>query len=159
MAKTLAGILAVSIAALLFAGCGGSGGSSSTARTDESSTTTVDAVAQQLAQCAAGYAAAADKQNAAQVVYNSQAPKYDYRAYATAVQTFNDEVSRLSCPDQVKSDIRTMVEADSVIIAGLNFLAGGGVPNMSDVNAANAKIAATSTLIRSALNLPPVKGG
>ena len=38
MAKTMAGVLAVSIAALLFAGCGGR--STPTARADESTTTT-----------------------------------------------------------------------------------------------------------------------
>ncbi len=150
--------MAILIVALLFAGCGGS--SSSTARADESTTTTVDAAAQQLAQCAAGYAAAAEKQNAATDVYlnGGDLGYLDTRAYSTAVQTFNDEVSRLSCPDQFRSDIRTLVEAGSVLISALNYMTSGGMPNMNDVNAANAKINAASTLIRSALNLPPVKG-
>ena len=155
MKRNLVGVIAVSIAALLFAGCGG--GSSSTSKAEESTTTTIDAAAQQLSQCAAGYAAAAEKLNAAYDVFLSNFPMGDNLAYATAVQTFNDEVSRLSCPDQVESDIRTLVEAGSVTIASAKLLASGGMPNMSDLNAANARIVAATTLIRSALNLPPVQ--
>jgi hypothetical protein len=154
MAKTLAGVLAVSIAALLFAGCGGS----STAGGSDAAAT------QLLAQCATGYSGAATKMNEATDIYGAemQGPTADTakRNLATAIQLFNDEVSRLPCSEQVKADIRTQVEAGSVIISGLMVLLNSalGVPDMGPITAANANIKAATTLIRAALNLPPATG-
>jgi hypothetical protein len=153
MAKTLAGVLAVSIAALLFAGCGGS----STAGNSDADS------AQILTQCATGYSEAAAKMNEAGATFSNEmlgsTADAAKRTFAAAYQVFNDEVSRIPCPDQVKADIRTLVEATSVAISQLNSMANGGQPDLAAVNASTARMSSASTLIRSALNLPPATRG
>jgi hypothetical protein len=151
MAKALAGVLAVLIVALLFAGCGGS----STAGGSDA------AVTQLLAQCANGYSDAAAKMNQAGAVYGEamlgvESSEISTLAlnYVDSIRVFNDEVSRLSCSEQVEADIRSQVEAGSILIFEANSVKAGTI-NGAAITAANAKISSASTLIRAALDLPP----
>ncbi len=163
MAKTLAGVLAVSITALLLAGCGG--GSTTSESVDGSTGRTSFVSGQQLSQCATDYEAAADTMNVALSEFqratsaNGMMPSSEANnTYATAIQAFNEKVIRLSCPDGVNADIRTLVEAGAVIKNAAILLGQGKTPNTAAMTEANGKISLSVTLIRGSLGLPPQKG-
>jgi hypothetical protein len=155
--------MAVSIAALLFAGCGG--GSTTTPSVDGSTGKPSSVPGQQLSQCAADYEAAADTMNVALSEFsratsaNGSMPSREANnTYAAAIQTFNEKVLRLSCPDGVNEDIRTLVEAGTVIKSAAILLGQGKMPNTAAMTEANEKISLSVTLIRGSLGLPPQKG-
>jgi hypothetical protein len=157
------GVLAVSIGALLFTGCGG--GSTTTPSVDGSTGKPSSVPGQQLSQCAADYEAAANTMNAALAELRRDTTDNDLmphsaanNTYATAIQTFNEKIIRLSCPEDVNADIRTLVEAGAVMKSAAILLGQGKMPNTAAMTEANEKISLSVTLIRGSLGLPPQKG-
>jgi hypothetical protein len=159
MHKIMVGGFSLVFAVLLLAACGGS----TTPRNAVGATSSTMQIAPtQQTTCASGYLEAAEKANAARELYVSQISSpfrsevTEYmRTYAAALRDFNNDLSRLSCPESVKSDIRSAIEASSLLATSLTNIANGDTTGYDTISQAVAKGNAADIMIRAGLNLPP----
>jgi hypothetical protein len=156
-AKTLAGVLAVSIAALLFAGCGG--GSSAT----PDATTTV--ASDLSSKCKEDFTAAADQvsqavldMRAARNGTDSNSPEGQKRIYeqmASGHRTFAESLLRIDCPESLQDDLTSLVKATWEVVAIDQVVASGGSISTSDATKAASAFNSSFAILRSKLGLPP----
>jgi hypothetical protein len=148
MAKTLAGVLAVSIAALLFASCT-VGGSSESVGT----TTTISS------SCRIGYLnAALFLQRSAKEYQDARSTSLQQdedrgRKYADALAKFDFTIGGLDCPPEIVSQIVKLIEVDQIVVnLYRNDPSFAGFRITSEMR---SSILAATTIIRSALGLEP----
>jgi hypothetical protein len=154
MKKNMAGVVAVSIAAFLFAGCGSSGAPKASTMPAESTTTTVDL----LSNCVASYEASSKELDQALGVateasrrsadpQDSSELKAVMPPLVAAQKTFANAILRMNCPDNVKGDIDSLVNATWELIAIHEVMAKGTpYPREPYVSAASAFNSARSIL-------------
>jgi hypothetical protein len=147
IAKSLAGVLAVSIAALLFAGCGGQAGDS------------IQPEPQDL-RCKKGYddAATALRRSIKSIEAEESVSRSDVerksQTYATALSTFDFAIGGLDCPTEIRAQIVKLIESDQMVVntyRGDPSGAGWGVSNETYL-----AIQTATTIIRSVLGLEPL---
>ncbi|CAB4346708.1 MAG: hypothetical protein F2567_08810 [Actinobacteria bacterium] len=162
MAKTLAGVLAVSIAALLFAGCGG--GSSSAPMTTEVSTTTTVAI-----DYGAQYLAIVAPVNSAQRTYQEKLPGISASdsvaveaattPYAEAVELFGNTLLRSSWPEAAKQAITQLAQNAMQQASLLRTLKDAKPFQYASISDTSKRLqgeqAGYASTVRALLNLPP----
>ena len=154
--------MAVSITALLFVGCAGRGGGSaaSTTTSDATTNTTIDL----LANCVASYTASANALDQAQAVtkeasrsadpYDPSAMKAIMPPLVAAQKTFAESMLRMNCPENLKSDIDSLVKATWGVIAVYEVIASGKVVPTGDATSAAATFNSAVSIFRAKLGLP-----
>ena len=158
----MAGVMAVSIAALLFAACAGGddGSAASNTSLDATTTTTIDL----LANCVASYTESAKALDQAQAVakdasrsvdpYDPSAMKAIMPPLVAAQKTFAESMLRMNCPENLKSDIDSLVKATWGVIAVYEVIASGKVVPTGDATSAAATYNSAVSIFRAKLGLP-----
>jgi hypothetical protein len=162
MKRNLAGVVAVSIAALLFAGCAGGDNGSAVSNTslDATTTTTIDL----LANCVASYeesskaldqALAATKEAKRSVdPYDPSAMKAIMPPLVAAQKTFAESMLRMNCPENLRGDIDSVVKATWGVIAVYEVIASGKVVPTGDATTTAATFNSAVSIFRAKLGLP-----
>lgn len=163
MKKNMAGVMAISIAALLFAGCGG-GGSSPTAKAEEPTTTTTVAI-----DYAAQYLTIVAPYNDAQQTYtetfsgislsDSVAVEAATTPIAEALEVFGNTLLRSSWPETVKPAI-TQLAQNAIQQASLIRTIKDAMPfQYASISDASKRLegegSSYASTVRALLNLPP----
>ncbi len=163
VAKTLVRVLAVSIAALLFAACGGGGGSSSTAKAEESTTTTVaiNYAAQYLALVAPVNEAVQKFQASYSgiSIFDSVAVEAAVTPLANSLEAFGNALLRSSWPESAKPAITQLAQnaiQQAVAAQGLIDIKEFQVTSASErIQRLESEGRGYSSTVRALLNLPP----
>ena len=161
MAKTLAGVLAVSIAAMLFAGC--SGGSTSAPTTSEAMSTTtisIDYAAQYLALIAPMNAARLELNTKLDVAKTDAEIVAASDSFAQSMREGSDSLLRSEWPDSVRPAIVQLAQTNIQLAfawSSVSSATGSGKQSWRDnVGKLNGEVSGYVATVRALLKLPPV---